>query len=58
MLISLEGEIVRTLQSIKKGIALLDERRATPGENGTGPEHAWQTAADESEEDVSQPVRA
>jgi len=58
VLISLEGEIVRTLQSIKKGIALLDERRATPGENGTGPEHAWQTAADESEEDVSQPVRA
>jgi hypothetical protein len=27
VLIGLEGEVVRTLQSIKKGIALLDERR-------------------------------
>jgi hypothetical protein len=29
VLIGLEGDIVRTLQSIKKGIQLLDERRAT-----------------------------
>ena len=28
MLLSLEGEVVRTLQGIKKGIAVLDERRA------------------------------
>ena len=28
VLIGLEGDVVRTLQSIKKGIALLDERRA------------------------------
>lgn len=28
VLIGLEGEVVRTLQSIKKGIQLLDERRA------------------------------
>ncbi len=28
MLIGLEGDVVRTLQSIKKGIQLLDERRA------------------------------
>jgi hypothetical protein len=28
VLVSLEGEVVRTLQSIKKGIELLDERRA------------------------------
>jgi hypothetical protein len=28
ILIGLEGDLVRTLQSIKKGIALLDERRA------------------------------
>ncbi len=29
VLIGLEGDIVRTLQTIKKGIQLLDERRAT-----------------------------
>jgi hypothetical protein len=29
VLIGLEGDIVRTLQAIKKGIQLLDERRAT-----------------------------
>jgi hypothetical protein len=28
VLVGLEGDVVRTLQSIKKGIALLDERRA------------------------------
>lgn len=31
VLIGLEGDVVRTLQSIKKGIELLDERRAGPG---------------------------
>ncbi len=31
VLIGLEGEVVRTLQSIKKGIALLDERRHLAG---------------------------
>jgi hypothetical protein len=29
VLVGLEGDVVKTLQSIKKGIALLDERRAT-----------------------------
>jgi hypothetical protein len=29
VLIGLEGDVVRTLQSIKKGIQLLDERRAS-----------------------------
>ncbi len=36
VLIGLEGDVVRTLQSIKKGIQLLDERRASlrePGED-------------------------
>jgi hypothetical protein len=28
VLLSLEGEVVRTLQGIKKGIVVLDERRA------------------------------
>ena len=40
VLVGLEGDVVKTLQSIKKGIALLDERRATlevdePGEPRT-----------------------
>jgi hypothetical protein len=29
VLVGLEGDVVKTLQSIKKGIALLDERRAS-----------------------------
>jgi hypothetical protein len=28
VLVGLEGDLVRTLQSVKKGIAMLDERRA------------------------------
>jgi hypothetical protein len=34
ILITLEGEVVRTLQGIKRGIALLDERRALLRESG------------------------
>ena len=34
VLVGLEGDVVKTLQSIKKGIALLDERRASFSENG------------------------
>ena len=34
VLVGLEGDVVKTLQSIKKGIALLDERRATLDVNG------------------------
>lgn len=38
VLIGLEGDVVKTLQSIKKGIALLDERRASlRGGNGAEP---------------------
>jgi vacuolar-type H+-ATPase subunit E/Vma4 len=36
VLVGLEGDVVKTLQSIKKGIALLDERRATLEEIETG----------------------
>jgi len=38
VLIGLEGDVVRTLQSIKKGIQLLDERRASfgPDDGATG----------------------
>ncbi len=40
VLVGLEGDVVRTLQSIKKGIELLDERRAAydtdrDGDDGT-----------------------
>ncbi|MEJ7749671.1 MAG: hypothetical protein WKF56_10230 [Candidatus Limnocylindrales bacterium] len=58
VLVGLEGDVTNTLQSIKKGIALLDERRATlsasdsaggnPGDGG------WQ---DETE-DAGTPVRS
>jgi hypothetical protein len=66
VLIGLEGEVVRTLQSIKKGITLLDERRhlaGTSGEpidgeldDGVG-DDGW---GDESEleERASRPVRS
>jgi hypothetical protein len=36
VLIGLEGDVVKTLQSIKKGITLLDERRATLEVDGLG----------------------
>jgi len=39
VLVGLEGDLVRTLQSVKKGIAMLDERRATLIE-GEEPERA------------------
>jgi hypothetical protein len=54
VLIGLEGEVVRTLQSIKKGIALLDERRhvATPSDDdeALAGGDSW-TDEDEFEED-------
>src|SRR5439155_24857978 len=56
VLIALEGEVVKTLQSIKKGIALLDERRGEASELNGHEAAAWQ--AEEWEEDVPQPVRA
>lgn len=36
VLVGLEGDVVKTLQSIKKGIALLDERRSTLEVDGLG----------------------
>jgi vacuolar-type H+-ATPase subunit E/Vma4 len=36
VLVGLEGDVVKTLQSIKKGIAMLDERRATLEVDGVG----------------------
>ena len=38
VLVGLEGDVIKTLQSIKKGIALLDERRAAlDGDDGGDP---------------------
>ncbi len=60
VLVGLEGDVVKTLQSIKKGIELLDERRAalTPDRNGTAAESpAADLAADEDEvERASEPA--
>ena len=53
VLVGLEGDVVKTLQSIKKGIAMLDERRATIDANGVGEPEAdalaepWPDEADE-----------
>jgi hypothetical protein len=61
VLVRLEGEVVKTLQSIKKGIGLLDERRAeirAEPDNGTVQAEAdYDEYADNEEEDASLPVR-
>jgi hypothetical protein len=61
VLVALEGDVVRTLQSIKKGIALLDERRAASGldeayETGNGAVPVMAPDRDEVE-GASQPAR-
>jgi hypothetical protein len=55
VLIGLEGEVVRTLQSIKKGIQLLDERRMAlrPSDEGMEP-----GSIEESDEAEAAPSRA
>ena len=65
VLVSLEGEVVRTLQSIKKGIELLDERRADLREQAASEDGFDAEAYDEvqpfdptdEEEGASQPAR-
>jgi hypothetical protein len=53
VLVGLEGDVVKTLQSIKKGIAMLDERRATLEVDRAGPdgqepvEEPWEDEAGE-----------
>lgn len=54
VLVGLEGDLVRTLQSVKKGIALLDERRAALlGESAVDEE---ETAEPFDDEDESEPA--
>jgi F0F1-type ATP synthase membrane subunit b/b' len=61
VLVGLEGEVVKTLQSIKKGIALLDERRTEEQQPDEIPsDDGYDTAGeldDDAEEDASLPVR-
>ncbi|HET7702775.1 MAG TPA: hypothetical protein VFK35_05200 [Candidatus Limnocylindrales bacterium] len=63
VLVGLEGDVVKTLQSIKRGIDLLDSRRAdlrAGDEDGVGPEADLDDDADdeaEAAEDAAQPVR-
>jgi vacuolar-type H+-ATPase subunit H len=52
VLVGLEGDVEKTLQSIKKGIAMLDERYASldgagPAPEGTEDEGAWEEEAPE-----------
>ena len=57
VLVGLEGDVVKTLQSIKKGIALLDERRATLEVDGLGLED--QERLDERwEDEAGEPSKA
>jgi vacuolar-type H+-ATPase subunit E/Vma4 len=61
VLVGLEGEVVKTLQSIKKGINLLDERRADELRPADDLAEIDPNAAneydDDVEEDASLPVR-
>lgn len=50
VLVGLEGDVDKTLQSIKKGIALLDERRASLDGNGANDEDPGMTEAWEDDE--------
>ena len=52
VLVGLEGDVVKTLQSIQKGIALLDERRASLQVEGTEPD---EDGGGESWEDEAEP---
>jgi hypothetical protein len=64
VLVGLEGDVVKTLQSIKKGIDMLDSRRAqlrATAEDGVGeaeddPDDGYYADAAE-DEDAAQPVR-
>ncbi|HYM82540.1 MAG TPA: hypothetical protein VEY67_00105 [Candidatus Dormibacteraeota bacterium] len=53
VLVGLEGDLVRTLQSVKKGIAMLDQRRA---EYGAGPDEAPGEDEAGEEEDAGEPA--
>jgi cell division septum initiation protein DivIVA len=53
VLVGLEGDLMRTLQSVKKGIAMLDERRA---EYQAGPDDRSDEDEAGEEEDAGEPA--
>jgi F0F1-type ATP synthase membrane subunit b/b' len=61
VLVGLEGDVVKTLQSIKRGIDLLDARRSDLRADQDGheePENGWAPeAAEYDDEEVELPVR-
>ena len=57
VLIGLEGDVVKTLQSIKRGIDLLDERRAALRDGGEPPEDVDHDTYDDYESAEAGPVR-
>ena len=61
VLVGLEGEVVKALQGIKKGITLLDERRADDQQPAEAlPDDVYEAddeLDDDAEEDASLPVR-
>jgi len=54
VLLTLEGEVVRTLQGIKKGIAVLDERRAELRDEEAAEPNDFADDADEGAEPVEE----
>jgi hypothetical protein len=54
VLVGLEGDVVKTLQSIKKGIAMLDERRAdlTAAPEPVPLDEAWEQEMEEAPEAI------
>lgn len=61
ILVGLEGDLVKTLQSIRKGIALLDERRAAllggAGDEEEDDDEAGDLATEDEPRGSSQPAR-
>ncbi len=59
ILVGLEGELVKTLQSVKNGIEVLDERRAfVTAAHAAGPDETEEEYGDEADEDeADEPFR-
>ncbi|MGH2445897.1 MAG: hypothetical protein ACRDGD_07645 [Candidatus Limnocylindria bacterium] len=57
VLIRLEGECIKALTSIKRGIDMLDERHRPSGDDGTSPQRSPDAVADESEEQARAATR-
>ena len=58
VLVGLEGDVVKTLQSIKKGIAMLDERRASLEVDGAGAEEGEPLEEPWEQHEAGEPTQA